>query len=81
MDKFCDMLADEWDTLGMGICADRADFFPQFVCTCDDIFWENIRSQSFEIPVLHQRGYLGRGVSDSGVSRYSKDGVRIDIPA
>ena len=26
--KFCDVLADEWDTLGLGICADRANFFP-----------------------------------------------------
>ena len=28
LNELCDMLADEWDTLRMGICADRADFFP-----------------------------------------------------
>ena len=58
LDKFCNVLANKWDALRMGICADRADFCPELICAGNDILWENIRSKILEVPVLHQGGNL-----------------------
>ena len=59
-DKLCDGFSNEWNTLGVGVCADGTNFSEQFLSTLDRVCGENILREVYQLRVFGQRCDLER---------------------